>query len=55
MSEREAIARTMYIADNWRYPAAASDWDAVENEGGKHPYFVMADSLISAGYVKEQP
>ena len=52
MIERDALAKVLYIADNWRYSAAANDWDGVENEGGKHPYFVMADALITKGIVQ---
>ncbi|GAA3705745.1 hypothetical protein GCM10023081_47020 [Arthrobacter ginkgonis] len=53
-TEREDLARAIFIADNANAPDAAREWDWADDEKVAYA-FAIADGLIAAGYRKAAP
>ena len=56
MSERDDLARVMYVADNWRQTEEESlkDWEIWISSSQRDTYVHrMADAVLAAGYKKK--
>ena len=53
MIARYELARLLFITDNHKARDAEAEWDNAETKY-LLPYYVMADAIIAAGYVKPE-
>lgn len=51
-SEREELARDIFIADNSNSPDPAAEWETAPR---RRYAYEIADGLLARGYRKEQP
>ena len=57
-TERDELAKEIFLADNWRWSqdAALKDWDALSNSAQRGSTYAhhIADGLIAKGYRKAE-